>query len=143
MKRSGPLQRFVPLKRFTRLVVRTALRPFNPERRARLRERNYGDKADWIVMHPCCACGGQRGRPTVPAHYPYTKAARPGLRWMVPLCGACEDDFHRMGRHTFALHFEIRDDEALATSWHEVYEVAKLDGRLDQPFLTTPNEGGH
>lgn len=127
-KMSGPIRRFVEL------VRRTPLKPFNRKRRAELKELNYGIKGPWTREHPCYFCERirqkQRGR-TVAAHMPYTKAARPGIRWMIPACVGCENDFHKMGRKTFE-KWHVLDLEEVATMFHQAFLKAHPEALADE-----------
>lgn len=69
------------------------MNPLNSERRARLYERNFGAKADWIRRQPCYVTG--RSGPSDPAH---TRARGMGgcggdRTDLVPLCREAHRDF--------------------------------------------------
>ncbi|MCA1571326.1 MAG: hypothetical protein LC798_13600 [Chloroflexi bacterium] len=65
---------------------RSPIRRRNPERRARLHARNFGDHADAIRAMRCCGCG--RRPPSAAAHSVGRKMGGCGgdRRDLVPLC---------------------------------------------------------
>lgn len=69
------------------------IRPVNSKRRARLYERNFGDKADMIRLEPCCVCGDTRG--CDPAHVDARGmgGCKGDKSCLVPLCRACHHLF--------------------------------------------------
>lgn len=121
MKRGGYLKRNVEkarawLNNRKPLERKTPIKKVNRKRRAKLRQINYGAKGDWITKQACAVCGGG---PTVPAHAPYTKAARTGNRYLLPFCVPCETEFHRVGVASFAKNHGLTVPrlERMALAW--------------------------
>jgi hypothetical protein len=91
------------------------------EKEIEARENVYGAKAAWICGKRCFVCrkqGWVQIRPTVPAHAVKTRGAGGDNKTLVPLCADHEEQWHWMGRDTFATTFNV-DLSAVA----EMYEA--------------------
>lgn len=78
---------------------RKRIAPQNRKRAARQRLKDFGPKADWIQSLPCSTCG--RSAPCDPSHIK-SRGAGGTAADLVPMCRLCHDEFHAMGRRTFA-----------------------------------------
>lgn len=83
---------------------RTPLRRVNPERRAKLRERQFGPHATRIRALPCCVCGADP--PSDPAHI-RSRGAGGTSRDLVPLCRRCHREQHAAGIETFQRDHDV------------------------------------
>ena len=137
MKRSQP-RRKKPLPRASHPIARhVGVKAKNVKRAAQNHARAYGDKAAWIRLHPCCACGYLKSEA---AHVGSGGMGRKADSTMlVPLCGVhtiledqgawiyaeqidgCHADSHR-GVETFqAVHgINLR---ALAAAYEAQWQV--------------------
>lgn len=91
-------RRSKPLTRTTRLSRGEGLRPVNRERKKKRRERDFGDKADFIREQPCDTCGAPP--PSDPSHYP-SRGAGGTKENLFPQCRDCHDEMHHYGVETF------------------------------------------
>ena len=77
---------------------KTRMRRRNEARARKRRQRDFGSKAEYIVTHPCCACGSDYK--VEPHHHP-TRGAGGTSKDLVPLCRACHREYHTYGAETF------------------------------------------
>lgn len=119
-----PLNRYSELRRSSALTRRTPVAPRNEKRLAKRKAEDYGGAyADLIRSLPCVACeadGKRQTWPTVAAHAAKTRGAGGKARDLVPLCWWHENEFHDIGRATFAQLYTL--------------DLAGLAGRLYAEF---------
>ena len=92
------------------ILRRTPLRKANPERRARLYARNFGDHADTIRSMPCLVPGCQQRVEACHARARGMGGAKGSWRDLVPLCREhhIEAGEHRTTqRHAFELRHGV------------------------------------
>jgi len=99
------------------LQRRSFLHAVNPERKAKLYERNYGEKADWIRSLPCLVCGA---RPCDAAHVK-SRGAGGTSADLVPLCHAHHMEQHAIGVCTFEARYDV-DLTLEAHDFHSQWE---------------------
>lgn len=90
------------LKR-TPLERHTPIAPVNQERKARLREEQFGEDgayAAWLRTQPCVCCGRWE-RDRMHCHHVLSRARGGSERDMVPLLFSCHDAGHTGGWQTF------------------------------------------
>jgi hypothetical protein len=130
MKRGAPLKRS-PLKR------KTPLRPRNPQRRAKMYARNYGEHADFL-RGLCCSVPDCRLFPLQVAHTVTRKRGSVGGTWR-DTCPLCLKHHPRQEGRTAEFSREIGVDlialaDALvcADPGAPLEEIVAAWGRLDQ-----------
>lgn len=89
-------------KKFSHLK-RTRINPVNPERKRRLREQKFGEKADWISSLPCDTCGAPP--PSDPSHYP-SRGAGGTKKDLFPQCRSCHEELGA-GPETFQRKHDV------------------------------------
>lgn len=103
--RRTPLTRRAPIARGkVRLARGGPLPAVNPERRRRLHERNFGDKATWIRSLPCtCGRAACRAYRSDAAHVVARGMGGCGgdKRHLVPLSRPCHLEQERVGVEAF------------------------------------------
>jgi len=92
VKRDSPLRRFTPLVSVTRIA------PVNPDRKAKLREKQFGSRAARVADMACCVCGN--AGPSDAAHVK-SRGAGGTKDHLVPLCRAHHIQQHAWGIETF------------------------------------------
>lgn len=106
------LQRRTPLRAKRPIGRRTRLRPVNQRRRAERQAAAFGEQAERCRCAPCLVC---KAIPSDPHHEP--TRARGGLDPdTVPLCRACHERRHRIGKAAF----ERRHDVDLLAEAHRM-----------------------
>jgi hypothetical protein len=115
MKRST-LTRRTPLRRSRTPMKRSRPNPINRKRRAKLREEQFGEHADFIRSLGCCVCGS---KPTEAAH---VKSRGAGGTWRdtVPMCRGCHSRQHAIGIESFEQKSGV-DLRALARDLADTY----------------------
>ncbi len=130
-RRTGPLGRKVPLVRRLRLragselrrsapaLRQTPLPAVNPERLERLREQQFGAKAEWIRGLACATCGAPA--PSDPSHV-RSRGAGGTAEDLIPQCRGCHRRLHDLGRRTFEAEIGVDLGELAERYerwWHE------------------------
>lgn len=120
MKRSPMPRRAKPMKR-------TRIRPKGDPKKARDRWLlSYGsnERVAWMKARPCLCCGA------TPSDCHHIEAAGMGMKARydktVPLCRGHHDEYHRVGRRTFAEHYRLDLPKAAARMerlWQEHSEA--------------------
>ena len=108
------LLRRTQLRRTSLLKRLAALPPVNPERKAKLFAKQFGEGgryAAWIRSRPCAACGR---RDTLQAHHVRSRGA--GGTWsdLVPLCSEHHAFAHAHGSRALELWWNINLEELAA-----------------------------
>jgi hypothetical protein len=99
-------------------------------KRARLYEKQFGQKADWVRSLPCAAC--KRDGPSDPAHM-RSRGAGGTSEHLVPLCRMCHIEQHTRGIKTFfADHAHLPDRFELAKHYQQLYERECVGGESDK-----------
>lgn len=110
MRRAVPLRR-TPLRPSVQPLRRKArLRPFNPERRARLYERNFGTYSDFIRLLPCAVPDCQR-RDIEAAHVVKCRGmggCNGDKTGLAPLCGSRALPGHHQEQEGRTTVFELK-----------------------------------
>lgn len=124
MNRKKWLQRRTPLRSKTYLQRRTEMRRYNPERRAKLFVRNYGEDgkhAAWVRAKGCAVhdAGGPGcwGRP-VAAHAP-SKAGKGDVSTLAHLCWGHHEEQGQIGIPAFNEKYGIDLEQIARDNWAE------------------------
>lgn len=130
MKRSA-------LARRTPLREKTRLRPVNPRRRAKLRVKDFGHRARWLMDMPCCVpgCSLHSG----PPHHVKTRGAGGTKRNQVPICWEHHMEIHSLGKTSFERKYGLNLTE-LAVHYCGLYEYnhPRLAGRPEPDAGAAP-----
>lgn len=105
------------LKTTKPLESHTAIPSVNRERRKKLREKQFGEKRDWVIREPC-EVTGERSNRIHPAHVLKTRGAGGDKLGLVPL----RWDVHRS--------FDEDSDEEFLRKWGRTKESVKRTAAL-------------
>lgn len=132
VRRGAPLKRKAPLRNKGGGLKRVRLRPVNPERRAKLEARNFGDAARIIRAMPCATCG--RPGPSQASHVVARGmgGCKGSSEDLIPQCARCHRELEDHGRKTFeaARRCDLR---ALAAECRDLVRIVlAIEKNMDQ-----------
>lgn len=87
---------------------RTPIKSANRERKAKLHDRNFGRKRNWIVTLPCCVPAPAPAHDG-PIHGAHVRSRGAGGTWkdLVPMCAWHHRQQHLLGIETFEMMYDI------------------------------------
>ena len=100
-------------------MKRTPLKKVNRKRLAKLREKQFGPKKDWIKALPCCVprCGNSGSEP----HHAKTRGAGGTSADLVPLCTIHHQLIHDVGVDTFKFRYDV-DPREVAEHYERLWK---------------------
>lgn len=101
------MKRSAPIRRSSKPIKRSRVRPRNAKRRTSEWARAYGSKArvQWVKSQPCILCGE---RPSENAHIRTGGMGRKADACLiVPLCRTHHEGFHRFGKAKMELAYDV------------------------------------
>ena len=119
-----------PLPRKTRLPQGSRLPSKNAKRAKKRRERNFGDKADWIRSLSCACNGWDDGfcDRVVAAHW-RSRGAGGTSADLLPLCDRHHGEQHALGVKTFAAKYPKVDFPGVAKRLEALWQSISASGR--------------
>ncbi len=124
VKRSSPIARRAPIRRGKgkRQGWNSTLRPRNPERLGRLKEKQFGRRAEWIRSQACATC---MAPPRSECSHVRSRGAGGTADDLIPQCQGCHRELHAHGRETFEERYQV-DLAKLAACYAAMWRAVRV-----------------